>query len=457
MDPSTGNSADFSLEQKRALLKSLMEKRKTPTSTSASPAQTVSTDAVPVGHYQFTASPEFAAWQRRKELLGVAGVPNPFFRVHEGPAMATIQIDKRELVSFSNYNYLGLAGDPRILEAAQAAIRRHGTSVSASRLVAGEIPLHAELEKALAGLLRVDAALVFSAGYMTMTGIVGQMFKQGDLILCDSLIHSSTLSGAALAGAKQLTFRHNDVGAAETVLREQRGRFRRAVIVIEGVYSMDGDIPELARFVDLKKKYKTMLMVDEAHSIGTLGATGRGLGEYARIDPWDVDLWMGTLSKALASCGGYVAGESALIDYLRYNVPAFIYSAGISPANAAAALEATRVLLQEPQRVRDLRQRARLFLELVRARGFDTGPSHDSPLIPVILGDSLKCLRLAQALYERGVNVSAIIFPAVEEQAARLRFFITCLHTEDQLRRTVDLLTEESSAAPVARSSVPLA
>jgi 8-amino-7-oxononanoate synthase len=443
MDQPNDHSAEFSLEQKRALLKSLLEKRKAPTGTSTPPAQTASADGIPEGHYHFAASPEFAAWQQRKQLLALAGVPNPFFRVHDGPATARIQIESRELASYSNYNYLGLAGDPRILEAAQAAIRRHGTSVSASRLIAGEISLHAELERMLAGLHRVDEALVFSAGYMTMTSIVGHMFKQSDLILYDSLIHSSTLSGAALAGAKHMAFAHNNIAQAEAILREQRGRFRRVLLVLEGVYSMEGDIPDLAAFIELKKRHKAMLMVDEAHSIGVLGPTGRGLGEYARIETRDVDLWMGTLSKAFASCGGYVAGESALIDYLRYNVPAFVYSAGITPANAAAALEAVRVLLQEPQRVRDLQQRSRFFLDLVRARGFDTGPSHDSPVIPVIVGDSLKCLRLSQALYERGVNAGAIIFPAVEEQAARLRFFITCLHTEDQLRKTTDVLTEE--------------
>jgi 7-keto-8-aminopelargonate synthetase-like enzyme len=276
-----------------------------------------------------------------------------------------------------------------------------------------------------------------------MASTVGHLLKQPDLILHDSLIHSCTLSGAALSGARRMAFSHNDAAHAEELLREQRECFRRVLIVLEGVYSMDGDIPDLARFIALKKKYGAMLMVDEAHSIGVLGPTGRGLGEYAGTDSRDVDLWMGTLSKAFASCGGYIAGDSELVEYMRYHVPAFVYSAGITPANAAAAGEAIRVMLQEPWRVNDLQHRSRFFLEAVRSRGFDTGTSQDSPVIPVIVGDSRRCLRLSQALFDRGINAGGIIFPAVEERAARLRFFVTCLHTEDQLLKTADVLAEE--------------
>jgi len=184
-------------------------------------------------------------------------------------------------------------------------------------------------------------------------------------------------------------------------------------------------------------------MVDEAHSAGVLGPHGRGIGEYFGVDPQDVDLWMGTLSKSFGSCGGYIAGCRAMVEYLKYTAPGFVYSVGISPANAAAALAAIRLLKDEPQRVAWLHERARLFLTLARSRGLNTGLSRDSAIVPVILGDSVHCLRLSRAMFDRGINVQPILYPAVEERAARLRFFITASHTEEQIRHSIDVTAEE--------------
>jgi 7-keto-8-aminopelargonate synthetase-like enzyme len=215
------------------------------------------------------------------------------------------------------------------------------------------------------------------------------------------------------------------------------------LIAIEGVYSMDGDISDLPNFIQVKQQHQAFLMVDEAHSAGVLGAHGRGVGEYFSVNPPDVDLWMGTLSKSFGSCGGYIAGCKAVVEYLKYTAPGFVYSVGISPPNAAAALASIRLLEAEPERVTRLHDRSRLFLSLAREQQLNTGMSKDSPVVPVIIGNSLQCLALSRALLRRGINVQPILHPAVEEKAARLRFFITSNHTPEQIRYTVQAVAEE--------------
>jgi 8-amino-7-oxononanoate synthase len=205
----------------------------------------------------------------------------------------------------------------------------------------------------------------------------------------------------------------------------------------------DGDIADLPSFIALRKKYKTFLMVDEAHSMGTIGKTGRGIGEYFGVNPQDVDIWMGTLSKSFASCGGYIAGSSALVEYLKYTAPGFVFSVGMSPPNAGATLAAIQVLKAEPQRATKLQKNARLFLSLAQEKSLNTGMSQDSPVIPIIVGDSLKSIQLSQNLFQRGINVPFMIYPSVPQNGARLRFFVTCNHTEEQIRLTVNILAEE--------------
>jgi 7-keto-8-aminopelargonate synthetase-like enzyme len=265
----------------------------------------------------------------------------------------------------------------------------------------------------------------------------------GDLVFHDALVHNSILQGAILSGARRRPFPHNDFAAAEKMLAQIRGQYRRVLLVVEGIYSMDGDFPNLPEFVGVAKRHKALIMVDEAHSIGVMGRTGRGIGEHFGVDPAAVDLWMGTLSKAFGSCGGYIAGSHALVRWLKYTVPGFVYSIGLPPAAAGAALGALRLLQREPQRVARLQDNARLFLDLAREAGLDTGPSGGSGVVPVILGNSMNALRLSRSLFARGINVQPILYPAVEEQAARLRFFITSRHTSDQIRRTVAAVGEE--------------
>ena len=205
---------------------------------------------------------------------------------------------------------------------------------------------------------------------------------------------------------------------------------------------MDGDLADLPRYIELRNRYKTLLMVDEAHSIGVVGETGRGVGEFFAVERSDVDIWMGTLSKAFASCGGYIAGKKELVRFLRYSSPGFVYSVGMSPANAAAALASVRLLPGETARIARLRQNSSYFLSLAREKGFNTGMSANSPVIPIIVGDSLQALRLANQLFERGIDVQPILHPAVAESGARLRFFLTSEHTQTQMRYTLETLRE---------------
>jgi 8-amino-7-oxononanoate synthase len=398
---------------------------------------------IPPEHYRFDRYPEYIKLKQDLEMLESTGLGNPFFKVHERVANDTTVIGGREMINFSSYNYVGMSGDPVVAAAAKAAIDRYGTSVSASRLVSGEKGLHRELEQEIADFIGAADAIVFVGGHSTNETTVGHLFGPGDLILHDALAHNSIVQGCILSGAHRRPFPHNNWQVVDKLLADLRGDYRRVLVAIEGVYSTDGDIPDLPRFIEVKKRHKAFLMVDEAHSTGVLGPHGRGIGEYFGVNPKDVDLWMGTLSKSFGSCGGYIAGCRAMVEYLKYTAPGFVYSVGISPANAAAALAAIRLLKDEPARVAWLHERARLFLTLARSRGLDTGLSKDSPIVPVILGDSVHCLRLSRAMFDRGINVQPILYPAVEERAARLRFFITASHTEAQIRHSIDVTAEE--------------
>ena len=398
---------------------------------------------IPVDSYDIAEFPEVRALEQNFAMVRDAGLENPYFSVHEGLTNDRTVIGGREMVSWATYNYLGMSGEPEVAAAAKAAIDRFGTSVSASRLVSGEKTIHQELEREIARTVGTEDVVTFVGGHATNETVIGHVVGPGDLVLHDSLAHNSLLQGAVLSGARRRPFPHNDFDAAEKLLAQMRGQYRRVLIVIEGIYSMDGDFSELPKFIALAKRHRALLMVDEAHSIGVMGPRGRGIGEHFGVNPADVDLWMGTLSKALGSCGGYIAGSKTLVRWLKYTVPGFVYSVGLPPAAAGASLGALRLLQRQPERVAKLHANARLFLQLAREAGLDTGPSGGSAIVPVILGNSMNSLRLSRALFARGISVQPILYPAVEERAARLRFFITSSHTPDQIRRTVAAMQEE--------------
>jgi 8-amino-7-oxononanoate synthase len=398
---------------------------------------------IPPENYNFADFPEYKKLQAQQQQVASLGNGNPFFVPQETVVNDRTTVEGRELINFATYNYIGMCGDLVVSQAAKDAIDRYGTSACASRLISGEKPLHRELEREIADFIGVEDSIIMVGGHATNVTTIGHLFGKNDLVIYDALSHNSILQGCFLSGASLVAFTHNDPDSLESILRDRRHRYQRVLIVIEGVYSTDGDIAELPEFIELKKRYKTFLMVDEAHSMGTIGKTGRGIGEYFGINPQDVDLWMGTLSKSFASCGGYIAGSHALVEYLKYTAPGFVFSVGMSPPNAAATLAAIRVLKNEPIRVSDLQARAKLFLALAREKGLNTGMSQDSPVIPIIVGDSLKSIQLSQNLFKRGINVPFMIYPSVPQNEARLRFFVTCNHTEAQIRLTIDTMAEE--------------
>ncbi|MFG2994152.1 type I polyketide synthase [Streptomyces sp. NPDC048257] len=414
-----------------------------PADPAPAPAPATAATELPEEHTRIECFPEVTAHSERFAVLSELGLPNPYFLVHEGGMTDTTVVDGRKLLSFSSYNYLGMATHRQVNRAAQEAIERCGTSVSASRLLSGSRPLHLELESEIADLLGCEAAITLANGHATNVTVIGHLVGPGDLIVHDSLAHDSILQGCKLSGATRRPFPHNDAAALEALLTQVRDQYRRVLVVVEGVYSMDGDIADLPALVEVKRRHGALLMIDEAHSIGTIGRTGRGIGEYFDVDRPDVDLWSGTLSKALASCGGYVAGSRAVVEYLRYTVPGFVYSAGMTPADTAASLTALRMLRTEPERVTRLAENAALFVHLAREAGVNTGDSHDTPVVPCIVGDSLKTLRLAEALFRAGISVNPILHPAVPEELARLRFFVTYDHTPGQIRQAVTALARE--------------
>ncbi|TCW78930.1 8-amino-7-oxononanoate synthase [Burkholderia sp. SRS-46] len=386
---------------------------------------------------RFEAMPLYQQVRIMREMGEKLHVDSPFFRVHDGVAGATTRIGGREYLNFANYNYLGFSGDAVVSARAKAAIDRYGTSASASRMVAGERPVQRALEQALASFYEVDDCVAFVSGHATNVTVIGALFGQGDLIVHDALAHNSIVQGAQLSGAKRLSFAHNDWQTLDELLTRVRRDYRNVLIAIEGLYSMDGDFPDLRRFVELKERHGAFLMVDEAHSLGVLGATGKGIREQCGVASYNVDLWMGTMSKTLAGCGGFIAGCQPLIDMLRYLSPGFLYSVGLAPTLAEASLTALERLQAEPERVARLQARGRQFLVEARAAGLNTGTSEGFAVVPIITGSSLKAARWANALFDEGINVQPIFYPAVEEKAARLRFFICSTHEPDQISRTI--------------------
>ncbi len=389
--------------------------------------------------YDFSKFPEYIAIHEKVELANRLGMSH-FFEPHENPAGATIRIGGKDYINFSTYNYIGTSGEPSVTAAAQAAVAQYGTTAGASRIVAGEIPLHRQLEEEISEFLGTEDTILLVSGHQTNESIIGHLMNAEDLILHDSLAHNSIVQGCILSGARRRPFPHGDWDAVDKILSEHRSKYRRVLIVIEGVYSMDGDYPNLPEFIKVRNKYKTLLMIDEAHSLGVLGETGRGIGEHFGVDRRDVDIWMCTLSKTFGSCGGFISGCKELVEYLKYTAPGFMFSVGMPPAQAGAALAALQALKNEPERVHKLRDNSAYFKELARGYGLDVGLAEDTGVVPVIIGNSIQTLAASHQLFLRGINAHPILHPAVEERHARIRFFLTSLHTFEQIKTTVDTL-----------------
>lgn len=379
----------------------------------------------------------------QRQAADMLGTRDPYFQLHEKRAADTTVINGRELINFASYDYLGLNGLAEVQRAAHEAIETFGTSVSGSRPTSGERSLHQLLEARLATLYESEAALVFVSGHATNVSVIGELLGPSDLVLYDGYSHNSIVTGCKLSGAVRRTFRHNDCDDLERILEENRDRHERVLIVVEGLYSMDGDCPDLARLVEIKTRYECWLMVDEAHSLGVLGKSGKGLFEEQQVDPSGIDIWMGTMSKTMSGCGGYICGSQALIDVMKFFASGFMYSVGLAPPLAAAGIASLDIMQREPERVQRLQDNGRFFLQEARKAGLDTGLSAGFCVVPIVVGDSLRAVQLSNNLQERGIFAFPITYPAVPMQEARLRFFITAEHSQDQLRKAVDITAGE--------------
>lgn len=346
----------------------------------------------------------------------------------------------RPLVSFANYDYLGLADHPVIKQATHAALDQLGLGALGSRLVGGERLLHAELEEALARFVGVEACLTLVSGYLTNLSTISHLMGRRDLILYDELSHNSIVSGLAGSKATASAFRHNDMEHLRLLLKEQRSSYRNCLIVVEGLYSMDGDIPNLPELLELKDRFGCWLLVDEAHSIGGLGPNGRGISEHFGEDPRRIDIIIGTLSKTFASCGGFICAQRAVLDWMRFTLPGFVYSVGLAPAIAAAAHAALGLIVAEPERTATLQRNAQRFLEKAREAGLATGSATGHGIIPVLFSDLRSTLEASEFLLKESIYAPPIVQVGVPKDVPRIRFFISARHTFEEIDRTVDAL-----------------
>jgi 8-amino-7-oxononanoate synthase len=342
------------------------------------------------------------------------------------------------LIMCGSNNYLGLTTHPKVLQAALDAIRRYGTSCTGSRFLNGTIELHEQLERELAEWVGKEAALVFSTGMQTNLGTISALVSRDDLVLLDKQDHASIVDGAKLSWGKTLRFRHNDMADLERVLRRAKEEAGK-LVVVDGVYSMEGDIAPLPEIILLCKKYGARLMVDDAHATGVLGG-GRGTAAHFNLTD-DVDLIMSTFSKSFASLGGFIAGDDDIVHYIKHHARAMIFSASMPPANAAAALAALHVMQAEPERIQRVNDIAAYMRKEYLRLGFDIGKS-ETPVIPIFIGDDMRTLTIWKALFDAGVFVNPVIAPAVPEGRQLLRTSYMATHTDGQMSRILEIFAK---------------
>jgi 8-amino-7-oxononanoate synthase len=391
----------------------------------------------------FETHPLYLNMKVQRDFAQLLQINDPYYRSHDVRAGATSVINGRPVTNFASYDYLGLNGHPEIIDAVTEAARTYGTSVSASRISAGERHVHRALEAALSKIYGSDDCIAFVSGHAAAVSTLATLMGPKDLIVHDAVIHNCIVVGAQLSGSARRLFPHNDLDALEALLSDERDQFERVMIITEGLFSMDGDGPDLARLIEMKHRFGAVLMVDDAHGLGVLGATGKGIFEHQGINPTDVDLWLGTLSKTLVSCGGYVAGNTVAVDLLKHQAPGFVYSVGMPAGAAVASTKALEIMQREPDRVQRLQARSRRYFDRAKAAGLNVADAWGYGIIPIIIGDTIKTLYLAERLLQRGINAFPILPPGVPEKSARLRFFINQTHTDEQIDEAVDATVEE--------------
>ncbi len=372
----------------------------------------------------------------------------PYFRLLTSEAGPVVEMEGRETIMLGSNNYLGLTADPRVKQAARDALEAYGTGVTGSRLLNGTTPLHVELERELADWLRTEDTIVFTTGYQSNLGCIGTILEPGDTVICDSGDHASILDGCRLSGAKLRPFRHNRIEKLEKMLERAATDGGGVLVVVDGVYSMEGDLCDLPPVVDLCQRYGARLMVDEAHGVGVLGDRGAGACELFGLED-QVDLRMGTFSKSLASCGGFIAGPEEVVEYLRIASRSFIFSASAVPAAVGAALGALRIVRDEgPQLFERLLDNARYLRRGLRDLGvvvvepgrLPDGGEATTPVVPVIVGEDWQAVLLWKALFDAGVYTNVAIHPAVPPGRALLRTSLMATHEREHLDRALAII-----------------
>lgn len=390
-------------------------------------------------------------YNRPEEVMGMGLYP--YFRMNETAVDTTTIMNGRKTIMIGSNNYLGLTSHPEVKAAAMAATEKYGTGCTGSRFLNGTIDLHVELEEKLAKFMKKEDALVFSTGFTTNQGVLSTLVQRGDVVISDRTNHASILDGCRLSYGKMIKFKHNDMEDLERVLKSLEKKEVGKLIVVDGVFSMEGDLADLKHIVPLAKKYGARLMVDEAHGLGVLGKRGRGTCEhFGLLDK--VDLVMGTFSKSFASMGGFVAGDKKVISYLKHNARAFIFQAAPPPASVAAALKALEILQREPERLTQLRENVSYMLKEIKAAGFRTWPT-ESAIIPIIVGEDIKTFQFSKMLEEEGVYVNPVISPAVPLGWACLRTSYTAKHTKEELDYALKKIIKVGKALGVIGPEAP--
>ncbi|MDY6318606.1 MAG: aminotransferase class I/II-fold pyridoxal phosphate-dependent enzyme [Prevotella sp.] len=359
----------------------------------------------------------------------------PYFReITSKQSTEVTDIDGHKILMFGSNAYTGLTNDPRVIEAAHKALDKYGTGCAGSRFLNGTLDIHVQLEKELAEFEHKDDALCFSMGFAVNSGVIPAVVGRGDYIICDDRDHASIVDGRRLSFATSLHYKHNDMEDLERVLMKLPHDAVK-LIVVDGVFSMEGDLAKLPEIVELKKKYNCSLMVDEAHGLGVFGKEGRGVCDHFGVTD-DVDLIMGTFSKSLASVGGFIAGDKDTINYVRHNCRTYIFSASDSPASTAAAMEALHIIRTEPQRQQHLWDVTKYALTRFREEGFEIGDT-ESPIIPLYVRDINKTFLVTKLAYEAGVFINPVIPPACAPQDTLVRFALMATHTNEQVEEGV--------------------
>ncbi len=351
----------------------------------------------------------------------------------QGVASNKVTIGNQELLMLGSYSYLGLISHPEIFKVAHEALDKYGSGAGGVRLLTGTADIHEQLERKIADFKRTEDSIVYSSGYVTNMTLISTLFGKDDLIVIDKYDHQSIYDGCILSKADWKRFNHNDTGDLERVLEENRSNYKRVLVIVDGVFSMDGDIAPMPEIIEIAKQHDSFTMVDEAHALGTVGPNGRGVDDYFDLKPGAVDIYMGTLSKAIPSIGGYIAARKEVITYLKFTSNAFVFSAALPPMCAAVSLKALEIIETDKELIKSLQKNYAYFINGVKEMGYNTLRSKDTPIVPVIIGDDIKTFRYAKKMKKEGILVPPIVFPAVPREAGRLRCCVMATHTEDEI------------------------